>query len=52
MAARQWETAGRAGDILMKFGTVLTRNRMEIFSGPKNDLLVVKSRVKGQYGQK
>ncbi len=25
---------------------------MEIFSGPKKDSLVVKSRVKGQYGQK
>jgi hypothetical protein len=44
----------RAGDILMKFGTLglfLTRNRTEIFSGPKNDPLVVKSRVRGQYGQ-
>jgi hypothetical protein len=39
----------------MKFGALglfLARNRMGIFSGPKNDHLVVKSRVKGQYGQK
>jgi hypothetical protein len=45
----------QASDILMKFGTLdlfLTKNRMEIFSGPKNDPLGVKSRVKGQYGQK
>jgi hypothetical protein len=45
----------RADDILLKFGTLglfLTKNRMEIFSDPKNDPLVVESRVKGQYGQK
>ncbi len=48
----------RAGDIFMKFGKLglfLTRNRMKIFSGPKNDTLVVKSRViwsKINYGRK
>jgi hypothetical protein len=44
----------RDGDILMQgtLGLLLNRNLMEIFSGPKNDPLVVKSRVKGQYDQK